>query len=148
VNIAIRIVGFFVALVLLVLTCWLTNLFSAVVEPMSFLFVLGVGSAGWLLSTGARGIEMTAKTLVGDLNPSEGSEAAMMARSGKHAYWWAALMASLFGLIQMLQNLEDPAHIGPAVAVMILAPLYAALFSFFVWSPLEAAASARALQAQ
>ena len=47
------------------------------------------------------------------------------------------------GFIQMLANLDDPAAIGPAVAVALLCPLYGHLISAAVFHPLARNVEAR-----
>ena len=45
------------------------------------------------------------------------------------------LTGSLIGLVQMLRNMEDPAHIGPAMAVALLCSLYGVALSEFAIAP-------------
>ena len=46
------------------------------------------------------------------------------------------LIGTLIGLVQMLGNLEDPAAIGPGMAVALLTTFYGAMLSTMVFSPL------------
>lgn len=46
------------------------------------------------------------------------------------------LIGTLVGLVQMLGNLEDPATIGPAMAVALLTTFYGAVLANMVFSPL------------
>jgi chemotaxis protein MotA len=46
------------------------------------------------------------------------------------------LIGTLIGLVQMLGNLNDPASIGPAMAVALLTTMYGAVLAFLVFSPL------------
>jgi chemotaxis protein MotA len=46
------------------------------------------------------------------------------------------LIGTLIGLVQMLDKLEDPSSIGPAMAVALLTTLYGAILSFMFFSPL------------
>lgn len=48
------------------------------------------------------------------------------------------LIGTLIGLVQMLGNLEDPASIGPAMAVALLTTFYGAVLANLVFSPLAA----------
>ncbi|SLN69538.1 motility protein A [Oceanibacterium hippocampi] len=48
------------------------------------------------------------------------------------------LIGTLVGLVQMLSNLNDPASIGPAMAVALLTTFYGALLANMVFSPLAA----------
>ena len=46
------------------------------------------------------------------------------------------MIGTLVGLVQMLSNLQDPASIGPAMAVALLTTLYGALFANLVALPI------------
>jgi chemotaxis protein MotA len=48
------------------------------------------------------------------------------------------LIGTLVGLVQMLSNLNDPATIGPAMAVALLTTFYGAVLANMVFSPLAA----------
>ena len=46
------------------------------------------------------------------------------------------MIGTLIGLVQMLQNLDDPSSIGPAMAVAMLTTLYGALIANLICIPL------------
>jgi chemotaxis protein MotA len=46
------------------------------------------------------------------------------------------LVGTLIGLVQMLGSLNNPAAIGPAMAIALLTTLYGALFSYVILIPL------------
>ena len=46
------------------------------------------------------------------------------------------MIGTLIGLVQMLQALDDPASIGPAMAVAMLTTLYGALLANLVFLPM------------
>ncbi|MCB0344648.1 MAG: motility protein A [Bdellovibrionales bacterium] len=46
------------------------------------------------------------------------------------------LIGTLIGLVQMLQNLNDPTQIGPAMAVALLTTFYGAVFANLVFLPI------------
>lgn len=48
------------------------------------------------------------------------------------------LIGTLIGLVQMLGNLEDPATIGPSMAIALLTTFYGAVLATMVFSPLAA----------
>ncbi|HEU4581264.1 MAG TPA: MotA/TolQ/ExbB proton channel family protein [Polyangiaceae bacterium] len=48
------------------------------------------------------------------------------------------MIGTLIGLVQMLQTLNDPTHIGPAMAVALLTTLYGAVTAFLVCNPIAA----------
>jgi chemotaxis protein MotA len=46
------------------------------------------------------------------------------------------LIGTLIGLVQMLQNMSDPASIGPAMAVALLTTFYGAVMAFALIGPI------------
>ena len=46
------------------------------------------------------------------------------------------MVGTLIGLVQMLQTLDDPDSIGPAMAVALLTTLYGAILAFMVFGPI------------
>ncbi len=53
------------------------------------------------------------------------------------------LIGTIVGLVQMLQNLDDPDSIGPAMAVALLTTLYGAIFAFVIFGPIATKLAAR-----
>ena len=46
------------------------------------------------------------------------------------------MIGTLIGLVQMLANMDDPASIGPAMAVALLTTLYGAILAFVLFLPI------------
>ncbi len=46
------------------------------------------------------------------------------------------MIGTLIGLVQMLQSLDDPSSIGPAMAVALLTTMYGAIMAFVVCGPI------------
>jgi len=46
------------------------------------------------------------------------------------------MVGTLIGLVQMLQALDDPSAIGPAMAVALLTTLYGAVMAFLIFGPM------------
>jgi len=46
------------------------------------------------------------------------------------------MIGTLIGLIQMLQKLNDPSNIGPAMAVALITTFYGSILANFVFSPI------------
>ena len=74
-----------------------------------------------------------------------GSASDAVVRTG--AYGWrmtrtysltSAAIGALIGLIIMLKNMDDPAKIGPGMAMVILCTLYALVLAFVIALPLQA----------
>lgn len=46
------------------------------------------------------------------------------------------MIGTLIGLVQMLQSMDDPSSIGPAMAVALLTTLYGAVLAFLLFAPI------------
>jgi chemotaxis protein MotA len=46
------------------------------------------------------------------------------------------MIGTLLGLVVMLRNMDDPAKIGPGMAVAILTTLYGAILAYMVFNPI------------
>ncbi len=53
------------------------------------------------------------------------------------------MIGTLIGLVNMLQTLDDPASIGPAMAVALLTTFYGAVLAFLVFGPIAEKLEAR-----
>jgi chemotaxis protein MotA len=58
------------------------------------------------------------------------------------------MIGTLIGLVQMLASMDDPASIGPAMAVALLTTLYGAVIANFICLPLAEKLSLRSEQEQ
>ena len=58
------------------------------------------------------------------------------------------LIGTIVGLVQMLQSLDDPDSIGPAMAVALLTTLYGAILVFLVYGPIADRATRAQRQAR
>lgn len=47
------------------------------------------------------------------------------------------MIGTLIGLVQMLRTLNDPASIGPAMAVALLTTFYGAVLAFLIFNPIS-----------
>ena len=65
------------------------------------------------------------------------------ARSIRRWIWAVPAYGASLGIISLCTYLDDPAAIGPALAVSILVPLYATIADLFVASPLIASLESR-----
>ena len=64
----------------------------------------------------------------------DASDTFLQAGSFSMAAGWVGV---LIGLVLMLANLEDPAAIGPAMAICLLTALYGTILKYFVFNPLS-----------
>ncbi len=56
------------------------------------------------------------------------------------------MIGTLIGLVQMLQALDDPAAIGPGMAVALLTTLYGAILAFLIFGPIAKKLEARTIE--
>ena len=56
------------------------------------------------------------------------------------------IIGVLIGLVHILMNLEDPAALGPAMAMCLLTALYGTFFKYILFRPLACIAEDRAKQ--
>ncbi len=56
------------------------------------------------------------------------------------------MIGTLIGLVQMLQNMSDPAAIGPSMAVALLTTLYGAILAFVLFQPIASKLEQRTKQ--
>jgi flagellar motor component MotA len=111
--------------------------FSVFLDLPSFLVTIVGGAAAWLAMSG-RGVSEAISTLRAP-HPS-GSELAAglhTVRTGRRAFWLVGVLGTLIGWVQMLQALDDPAALGPALAVSLLTVVYAFVANIFIIGPME-----------
>lgn len=83
-----------------------------------------------------------ARLFITDLNLSapwsalECQKAVLVARTAGTSAIMMAVCGAMIGLTQMFTNLDDPTHIGPAMAVCLLTSFYGVLLNLFVFIPL------------
>lgn len=103
----------------------------------SILFT-GVGGVAAWLATSGRGVNAVFTTLrAPQPSKSELATGLHTVRAGRRAFWLVGVLGTLIGAVQMLQSIDDPAAIGPALAVGLLTLVYAFLANIFLINPLE-----------
>ena len=108
------------------------------IDIVSFLITIVGGGFAWLAMSGA-GIGRLRDTLRADAPTQEALAAAQLTvKQGRRAVWLTGIAGTGIGLIQILQNIEDPAAIGPAMAVCLLTLFYALLADLFGFNILRA----------
>jgi flagellar motor component MotA len=80
--------------------------------------------------------EAIGNALSGQPSPHVQKDISVLATLRKTTYG-SGLAGTLIGLIQMLQSLDDPSNIGPAMAVALLTVLYSVLIVEFIIDPLS-----------
>ena len=106
------------------------------VNVPSIMIVWGLTFFG-LLASGRKII--AALSAVADKHADEeqlydASDTFIQAGSFSMAAGWVGV---LIGLVLMLANLEDPAAIGPAMAICLLTALYGTILKYFLFRPLS-----------
>ena len=56
------------------------------------------------------------------------------------------MVGTLIGLVQMLMTMDDPATIGPSMAIALLTTLYGAIMAFLFFSPMAAKLESRTIE--
>ncbi len=80
-------------------------------------------------------IEAILSTEIDYIKSRHAAGAGIMMAAGTYAPAFG-MIGTIIGLIQMLQNMEDPASIGPAMAVALVTTFYGALLANVVFLPL------------
>ena len=109
--------------------------------PSVALTVIGTG----LLLVATHGLWETVSSLGGGLLGALGlldrqsaehhAMGAHVAQSGSFLSITVAALGMLIGVVHMLRSLDDPATVGPAVAVALLTPYYAGLLNALLFVP-------------
>lgn len=117
------------------------------IDVPSAILTFGGGLAAWLAASG-KAVPALFKTLQREVaTPSELARARATVQAGRRSFWLVAGAATMVGLTQMLQALDDPAAIGPALAVSMLPLFYAFVADLFIASPLAHRVAAKQVSA-
>jgi len=123
---------------LLIAAMALSGRVDAFINMPSVFIVLGSAIAftlafhSWADVTGA----FSAGFGSGELAPDQAEKYVTVMSTARLVTGASGVVGTMIGLVQMLLNLDDPKHIGPAVAVAFLTLLYAVILSEFLLAPL------------
>ena len=133
---------------LLAAACMLGSSLSVFMDLPSTLLVIGGGGLAWWMTSGQALWQLPA-TLRADA-PTSGqlALAGLTAGQGRRAMWLVGITGFLIGCIQMLQALDDPSAVGPAVAVAFLTLFYPLLLEVFFFMPLRSAIEHKVAQGE
>ena len=109
----------------------------------SFIITVGGGTMLTIVAHGRRGLSGMRKVAKEGGSKAQFEFAQTVASGAAKQFERVGWLGTGIGIIQMLQNLDDPKSIGPAMAVAILCPLYAHLISAFVFHPMAKNLEAR-----
>ncbi len=114
--------------------------FEMFLDPAGLAIVFGVVLGGLWISFDPRLVaDAFAKSLQSEkvTDPKKVAlYAAVLSRAHQLA-WGAGLVGTLIGMVLMLANMDDPAAIGPGMAVSLLTLLYGAFLAEFLIGPLK-----------
>jgi flagellar motor component MotA len=116
------------------------------IDLNSILIVFGVVVGGALFSFRPRDL-VAAVCLVcsnGPLDPQNARSAKRIFERLSNLAIGAGFAGALIGLVQMLQQMDDPRSIGPAMAVALLTQFYGLVLAEFIFSPAASECTHRA----
>jgi flagellar motor component MotA len=146
-----RIVGYILALALIVLAIGphVTAHVTAFIDIPSLVLVLGFMIWGFLAAAGAEtGTALRAALSGGEKEVQDLQIGLHALRTARHAALAGGFVAAGAGLITMLKNVEDPATIGPGMALMLLGLFFAVFFAYVVLLPLQVGIERRLIPSQ
>ena len=82
-----------------------------------------------------------------EMNPADSKRHVAVLSTARTTVMGSGVAGVLIGLVQMLQSLEDPSTIGPAMAVALLCALYSVMLSELLLGPMINRVHARAASA-
>ena len=127
-----KIVGYIVILTLIALAMEDPLIF---VNIPSVLIVVGLTFGGLL--AGGRNIGQFCSVLFDkNASPSQLMDANETAHDAGNYAMGSGFVGTLIGAILMLGSIEDPAAIGPSMAIAILTVLYAVTLKYFIFTPI------------
>jgi len=108
------------------------------VDLSTILLTYGVGYMLWMLAGGA-GLRAIWTALRSEgATELELAKAELSVAAARRAVWTAGGIGTLIGLVQLLQAIDDPAAVGPALASTGFALMYAAVADLLVLTPVHA----------
>ena len=130
-----RFAGFFLIFGLIASAILMHSSIQTFIDPPSVIIVLGIVVGGALASFPPSRLSRALRDAFssGSIEPDQAkSSSAVFFRLSELAIG-AGLAGTLVGLVMMLQSMDDPAAIGPAMAVALLTLLYGVLLSEIVF---------------
>ena len=112
----------------------------------SALLVFGGGGLAWALTSGSALRQLPATLQAAAPSPAQLELAELTVGQGRRATWLVGVSGLLIGLIQMLQAIDDPSAVGPALAVALLTVFYPIFAEIFIFQPLRSAVAFKAAE--
>ena len=128
-----KIIGF-IAVITAIMVGIGSNLEEFIDTP-SLIIVFGI-TIGAILNSGRSISQAVGAVFKCDLSADEYRIAADTWRKSEDFLVGSGIMGTLIGCIIMLKNLDDPAAIGPGLAIGILTVLYSVYLKYFICKPI------------
>jgi len=119
---------------------------TSFIDPASGIIVF-VGTLGMLLIGGGSIPQMFGAVFSSEATPEELRASIEGWRLARNSSLVAGTVAMIAGLITMMKNIDDPAAIGPGMALALLGTMYAIVLGYGVCLPLQAGLKERAGEA-
>ena len=132
-----RVLGFVVSLGFVVAAMGLGGEILMFFNAPSALIVIGVGFGAVAHAHGFGAIGLVFRAAFGALSEADAAEAANASHTASKGFIGAGWIGFLIGGVQMLANMDDPAAVGPAVAVALLTVLYGQVCATMLCLPAE-----------
>lgn len=110
---------------------------AAFVNVPGFVFVGLIGFGVVIAAHGPGIVGVLFRALSRKLTDEDRVNARRAAVTGRQAFLAAGWIGLIIGVVQMLSALDDPAHLGTGMATALLTVLYAFMFAYLFWLPLE-----------
>ena len=110
------------------------------IDVNSMILVLGIMVGGLWMCYGPKAVVSTFRhTLLTSKTPTQTHlrQTIAMLSSAYQLVWAAGLSGTLLGMVIMLSNLDDPAAIGPGMAVSLLTVMYGLILGEFIIGPIR-----------
>ena len=110
------------------------------IDTNSMIWVVGIIAAGlWMCFGPQSTLSAFRNALFGgrDTTQFQLTQIIMVLGRAYQLAWAAGLSGFLLGLVIMLSNMDDPAAIGPGMAVSLLTTIYGLILAEFIFSPLQ-----------
>ena len=116
---------------------------ASFIDPPSLMITVGGGMLLTLIAHGRQGMSAMLRVSKEGGSKPQFEFAQTVASGAAKQFERVGWLGTGIGVIQMLQNLDDPRSIGPAMAIAILCPLYAHLISASIFHPIARDLEAR-----
>lgn len=108
---------------------------TALIDPLSFLIVVVLAVAGLMASFGPRHASVLRIFFGKDANLVNLRYAVAVCDRARSYSVAGGVLGTLIGCMLLLHNMDDPARLGPGMALMLLTNLYALILAYGILLP-------------